>query len=93
MTTVQIRLDYKTKRDAKRVLDRLGIDMSGAVKIYFRQISRIQGIPFPLVTKNGFTAKQETQLIQESNETLKAYKAGKMKGYTSTKELMMELLK
>lgn len=93
MTTVQIRIDDKTKRDAKRVLDSLGMDLSGAVKIYFRQISRMHGIPFPLVTSNGFTKNQEQQLILESNATLKAYKSGKMKGYTSTKKLMADLLK
>ncbi|MFA4846146.1 MAG: type II toxin-antitoxin system RelB/DinJ family antitoxin [Patescibacteria group bacterium] len=93
MNTIQVRIDEKTKLGAKRVLDKLGIDMSAAVKIYFRQISRTQGIPFPLVTENGFTSKQEQQLILESNATLQAYKKGKKKGYTTTKELIAELLK
>lgn len=68
MTTVQIRIDEKTKRDAKRVLDSLGMDMSGAVKIYFRQISQMQGIPFPLVTKNGLTPEQEVEILTASKE-------------------------
>lgn len=93
MNTLQIRIDQKTKREAQRVLDRLGLDMSSAVKIYFRQISRTQGIPFPLITGNGFTPQQEERLIRESNATLQSYKQKKMKGYTSTKELVDELLK
>jgi addiction module RelB/DinJ family antitoxin len=93
MNTLQIRLDPKTKREAKRVLDRLGLDMSAAIKIYFRQISRTQGIPFPLVTENGFTSPQEQQLVRESNATLQAYKKGRQKGYRTTKNLLRAFLK
>lgn len=93
MNTLQIRIDQKTKREAQRVLDRLGLDMSSAVKIYFRQISRTQGIPFPLVTKNGFSSPQEERLIKESNTTLRSYKKGGVRGYASTKKLFGELLK
>ena len=93
MNTLQIRIDEKTKREAKRVLDKLGLDMSSAIKLYLRQISRIQGIPFPLITENGFTSKQEEQLLKESNTTLESYKKEKTKGYSSTKDLLDELLK
>ena len=92
MHTIQIRIDKKTKQDAKRVLDRLGLDMSSAVKIYLRQITTTNGIPFSLMTKNGFRASDEQRLIDESNETLKAHKAGKLKGYRSVKKMMKDLL-
>lgn len=88
MDTIQIRIDQKTKREAKRILDRLGLDMSSAVKIYLRQISRTKGIPFPLITENGFTQSQEDQLIMESNQTLKSYRNKTKKGYTSAKKLL-----
>ncbi|KKW37010.1 hypothetical protein A3D69_01355 [Candidatus Uhrbacteria bacterium RIFCSPHIGHO2_02_FULL_54_11] len=92
MTTLQIRIDEKTKRNAKRVLDRLGIEMSAAIKIYLKQIELIKGLPFPVITTNGFTPEQEARLIAESNKTLRDYKTGKTKGYASTKELMQNLL-
>lgn len=93
MNTLQVRIDEKTKRDAKRVLDTLGMDLSVAVKVYLRQISRIGGIPFPLVTENGFTPAEERQIVEESNDTLKKYRAGKIKGYRTTKALMHDLLR
>jgi len=92
MHTIQIRIDKKTKQDANRVLDRLGLDMSSAVKIYLRQISRTNGIPFRLTTENGFTPTQEQQLIDESNEMLRLCKKGKIKGYTSSKKMIKDLL-
>ena len=93
MNTIQIRIDEKTKREAKRVLDQLGLDMSSAIKIYLRQISRTHGIPFPLLTQNGFTPQQEQKIIKESNATLESYKQGKIKGYVSAKKLLNDLLK
>ena len=93
MNTLQIRIDEKTKQEAKRVLDKLGLDMSSAIKLYLRQISRTQGIPFPLITENGFTSKQEEQLLKESNATLESFKKEKTRSYSSTKDLLDELLK
>lgn len=92
MYTIQIRIDKKTKQDANRVLNRLGLDMSSAVKIYLRQISRMNGIPFRLTTENDFTPTKEQQLIDESNETLRLYKEGKIRGYASAKSMMKDLL-
>ena len=92
MTTIQVRIDEQTKKAAKKVLDELGIDLSGAIKLYLKQIGRVKGIPFPLTTENGFTSEQEKEIIHSSNETLRLYQAGKIKGYTSTKELMKDIL-
>ncbi len=93
MNTLQVRIDDKTKREAKRVLDTLGLDMSSAIKIYLRQISHVGGIPFPLLSENGFRVMEEHQLVKESNETLKQYQSGKIRGYTNTKALMRDLIR
>lgn len=93
MDTLQIRIDQKTKQEAKRVLDRLGLDMSSAVKIYLRQMIRTKGIPFPLITENGFIPEQEEQLIRESNQTLQSYRIKTTNGYTSAKKLLTAILK
>jgi DNA-damage-inducible protein J len=44
--TVTVRLDPKVKKNAQKVLDRLGITTSQAVTMYFNQISEEQGLPF-----------------------------------------------
>ena len=41
------------------MLERIGLDMSSAIKLYLHQIVITQGIPFPLRTANGFTVEQE----------------------------------
>lgn len=68
MTTIQIRIDDKTKKSAQKVLDELGLDMSSAVKVYFKQIIVENGIPFRLVTENGLTPQEEKAILKASKE-------------------------
>lgn len=68
MTTLQIRIDEKTKKDAKKVFDKIGLDMSSAIKVYLNQVVLTQGIPFSLLTENGFTIKQEREILEASEE-------------------------
>ena len=68
MSTIQVRIDEKTKKSAKKVLDSIGMDMSSAVKIYLHQIVESQGIPFRLLTANGLTMQQEKEILQASEE-------------------------
>ena len=68
MSTIQIRIDDQTKRDVKKVLDKLGLDMTSAIKIYLKQISEHKAIPFPLVTNNGMTALEEEEILKASRD-------------------------
>lgn len=68
MTTIQIRIDNKTKQSAQKVLNELGLDMSSAIKVYLRQISLHKGIPLRLVTANGLTPAEEQAIMAASAE-------------------------
>jgi len=68
MTTIQIRIDKKTKHSAKKVLDELGLDMSTAIKAYLKQISARKRIPFPLITANGLTPEEEKAIAKSAKE-------------------------
>lgn len=71
MTTIQIRIDEKTKKDSKKVLRDLGIDMSSAIKIYLKQIVITRGIPLKLVTENGLTVEEEKRILKASREAVR----------------------
>ncbi len=68
MTTIQIRVDLKTKKSAKKVLDKLGVDMSSAIKVYLKQIVIKNGIPFQLITENGLSPQEEEEILKASRE-------------------------
>lgn len=56
-TTIQARIDARSKEQAKEILDFLGLSMSEAITLYFRQIILRRGIPFEIEIPNDLTAK------------------------------------
>jgi DNA-damage-inducible protein J len=84
--TIQIRIDAKTKREARKTLDALGLDMSSAVKLFLTNVVIRQGIPLDLRTENGFTIEQEQLMI---TETKNAQKNGKQ--YANLDDLFADL--
>ena len=59
---IQARIDAKTKKQAKGILDKLGISMSEAIVVYMKQIVLRQGIPFELKLPNRSTLRAMEQL-------------------------------
>ncbi len=68
MATIQVRIDEKLKQDAKKVFEKMGLDMSSAIKLFFRQTARVQGLPFRPVTENGLTPWEEEEILRASEE-------------------------
>jgi DNA-damage-inducible protein J len=86
--TIQIRIDAKTKRAARKTLDELGLDMSSAVKLFLVNVINRQGIPLDLKTENGFTLAQEQALIAETDAAKESNKR-----FLSVDALMNDLLR
>lgn len=76
---IQIRIDTATKREAKKILDSLGIDMSSAVKLFFRQIINAKNLPFEIRGENGLTL-HNAEVLRESvvsaKNSSKSFKSG-----------------
>ncbi len=62
---IQIRIDSKTKNEVKKVLEDLGMDMSSAIKIFFRQVINTKNFPCELRDANGFTLRK-AEILRES---------------------------
>lgn len=62
---IQIRIDSKTKKEAKKVLESLGMDMSSAIKIFFRQVINSKNFPCELRDENGLTLRK-AEILRES---------------------------
>lgn len=71
MGTIQIRIDEQTKKSAKKILEGLGLDISGAVKIYLKQIILRKGLPFKVLTENGMTPEEEEEILRIGDEMSK----------------------
>ncbi len=70
-TTLQTRIDAKLKKDAKKTLERMGLDLSTGVKLFLTQVVRTQSIPFELFTYDNVSEKKKQALIRDAKHALK----------------------
>ncbi|MDP3965674.1 MAG: type II toxin-antitoxin system RelB/DinJ family antitoxin [bacterium] len=88
MTTIQIRIDEKTKAGAKRVFKKMGLDVSSGIKLYLARVAQDKSVPFVLRTENGYTPEQEQEMIRETE-----YAKRHSKRYTTVEEAIRDILK
>ena len=85
MSTLSIRIEEKTKREANKTLTALGLDMSSAVKLFLNQVIIEQGIPF----KPSRTPRE----IREEYDREVAWALKHGKRYTSAKKMFEDIMK
>jgi DNA-damage-inducible protein J len=87
-TTLQVRIDKKTKNKAQKVFKDIGIDMSSGIKLFLSRVINTESIPFIPITKNGFTKEEEKKILKE---IMVAKKTGKV--YSSVNNAFNDILK
>jgi len=60
-TSIQVRIDRKTKTQAQHILSDLNMSMSEAIAIYLKQVVYRHGIPFPIRIPNAKTLRAVRQ--------------------------------
>lgn len=86
---INIRIEPELKREAEEILDYLGLTMAEAIKLFLKQVTLTDSIPFkiekPKFNKETLEAIKEAKAIMENVEEYKAY--------SSVAELMEDLNK
>jgi len=54
--TIHTRIEPETKLKAEKVLRKLGVSPTEAIRIFYRQITIRNGLPFPVEIPNDLTA-------------------------------------
>jgi len=57
-TSISLRIDEETKREAEALFSKLGLTLSSATTVFYRQAVRTQGIPFPLSAVDTLETKE-----------------------------------
>ena len=83
---IQVRIDAKTKQEAKKVLEDIGMDTSTAVKILLKQVARSGVFPIILRDVNGLSVDKYQELKESSIDAKKS-----KKGFVSAKNLVKDL--
>lgn len=84
-STIQLRIDLKTKEQASETFEKMGLDLSSAIKLFLTQAIMTQSIPFQIITENGYTPEYEESILRE----MKSTKGDKK--FNTVKELMADL--
>lgn len=86
---INIRIEPELKKEAEETLDYLGLTMAEAIKLFLKQVTLTDSIPFkiekPKYNKETLEAMKEAKAIMENPEEYKAY--------GSVNELMEDLNK
>lgn len=83
---LHLRLPAKLKKQAQKIIEASGLDVSSAVRLYFAQIIMHQAIPLKFLTVNGLPPEFERELhaLAEDKEHL-------IGPFDSTEELLKSL--
>ncbi|MCL1940406.1 MAG: type II toxin-antitoxin system RelB/DinJ family antitoxin [Synergistaceae bacterium] len=77
MTNITVRIDDEVKREAEILFEKLGMSVSGAINVFFRQAIRDQAIPFTIRAKtqeekyNEYFNPYNMKILLESIEQAK----------------------
>ena len=70
-TTLQIRIDKKTKDAAQKTFRSMGLDMSSGVKLYLTQVMHTKTIPFPVWSFDDLPRAKKLEIIKDAKWSLK----------------------
>jgi DNA-damage-inducible protein J len=72
-TNLTIRIDEDLKREAESLFNRIGLNMSSAINIFFRQTVGAQAIPFELKAYDDYQLKIKKSMRQADEGKLIAF--------------------
>lgn len=87
--TLNVRINKSTKDQAQKIVEKMGLDLSSAVKLFLNKVVMTKSIPFEVNTKGRMNDPKFIRMIQDdTNWTLKNGKR-----YSSAKEMFDDILR
>jgi DNA-damage-inducible protein J len=87
-TTINVRIDRVTKDKAQKIIEDMGLDISTAIKTYFKKIIQTGSIPFTFEQKGVMNNPRYLARLKKEVEWAKKYG----KRFTSAKEMIDDIL-
>lgn len=76
MGNVNIRIDDELKNEVEKIFSELGLTISSATNVFFRQVVRYGGIPFDLRVNDPFYSDENQNHLKK---VIEDYESGKSK--------------
>lgn len=91
-TTMQFRVDQKTKAKARKAFVSAGLDMSSGMNLYLTHVANTGKVPFEMFTYDNIPEVEKKKIVADMKKTLRDYKSGKIKGYDDVDEMFRDIL-
>ena len=79
MAIVQFRVDDELKSEASTIYERLGLDLSSALRMFMKRSVTMNGIPFSMILENEeYDAKKAIDVMKRLNNSAKLSKTSDM---------------
>jgi DNA-damage-inducible protein J len=88
MANINIRVDNGLKKQAESIFSELGLSMSTATTVFYKQVVRYGGIPFELRANDPFYSAENQARLQK---TIDNYYSGKSKPIIKTMEELEDM--
>jgi DNA-damage-inducible protein J len=88
MANVNIRIEDSLKQNAETIFSELGLSLSAATTMFYKQVVRYGGIPFELRVRDPFYSAENQERLQQ---TLGNYTSGKSKPIKKTLRELEEM--
>ena len=82
-TNISIRVDEEIKKDAESLFAKLGLTLSAATNVFYRQAIRTQGIPFHITATGGPLEQSRKTILARGRESLREAQEQAIKNGTS----------
>ena len=69
-TSISIRIDEDVKKDAETLFAKLGLTISAATNVFYRQAVRTQGIPFPITAVESSQEQTKKEILTRGMEAM-----------------------
>ncbi len=75
--SVYARVEPEVKEEAEAIFSELGVSVSGAINMFYRQVIQTQGLPFPMTIRRkplalkGMTQEELDKAIQKGIDDIK----------------------
>ena len=69
MAIIQFRVDDNLKAEATLVFEKLGLDLSSAMRMFLKRSVDVKGVPFPMLLEEGaYQASNARALMREMQD-------------------------
>lgn len=86
--TLNVRIDKRTKLEAQKIVEKMGLDLSSAVKLFINKVIMTESIPFDVNTNGRMNDPRFIKQIKKETEWTS--KHGKR--FSSAKEMLDSII-